>query len=89
MPTEVVGQGLDLGQFGHVTSVPVRRDAPVSRTISDSAQLTIDSTIAAQIAVHQKSSMKRPQWVVCSVIHEVIHSISALITMWNRPSVRM
>ena len=27
--------------------------------------------------------------MVCSVIHEVIHNISALITMWIRPSVRM
>ena len=61
----------------------------MSRTISDSSQLTIDSTIAAQIAVHQKSSMKRPQWVVCSVIQEVIHNISALITMWISPRVRM
>ena len=25
VPTEVVGQGLDLGQFGHEPSVPVRR----------------------------------------------------------------
>ena len=59
VPTQVVGQGFDLGQFGHESSVPVRRGdcAEVSRTISDNAQLTIDSTIAAQIAVHQKSSM--------------------------------
>ncbi len=41
-----------------------------SRTSSDSSQLTIDSTIAAQIAVHQKSSMYRPQWVVFSVIQD-------------------
>ena len=26
VPTEVVGQGLDLGQFGHESSVPVRRE---------------------------------------------------------------
>ena len=59
VPTEVVGQGLDLGQFGHEPSVPVRRGSRVGCpcTISDSAQLTIDSTIAAQIAVHQKSLM--------------------------------
>jgi hypothetical protein len=61
----------------------------VSRTNSDSNQLMIDKTIAAQMAVHQKSSMYRPQWVVCSVIHDVIHNINALMTMWMRPSVRM
>ena len=33
--------------------------------------------------------MNRPQWVVCSVIHDVIHSINALMTMWISPSVRM
>ena len=66
-----------------------RTRRPASRRPATAAQLTIDSTIAAQIAVHQKSSMYRPQWVVCSVIHEVIHSISALMTMWIRPSVRM
>lgn len=43
----------------------------------------------AQIAVHQKWSMKSPQCVVCSVIQAVSHSISALTTMWNSPSVRM
>ena len=45
--------------------------------------------MAAQIAVHQKWSNCRPQWVVCSVIQAVIHSISALTTIWNRPIVRM
>ena len=88
----MVRQRLDLGQFGHVIQCARRsrrRAAFCRRTISDSSQLTIDSTIAAQIAVHQKSSMTRPQWVVCSVIQEVIHSINALMTMWIRPSVRM
>ena len=27
--------------------------------------------------------------MVCSVIHAVIHNMKALITTWNRPSVRM
>jgi hypothetical protein len=41
-----------------MSSLPRQRATrEVSLTISDSAQLTIDSTIAAQIAVHQKSSM--------------------------------
>lgn len=59
VPTEVVGQGLDLGQFWHgfQCACQARVMRRVSLTISDSAQLTIDSTIAAQIAVHQKSSM--------------------------------
>ena len=83
----MVGQRFDFGQFGHVSSVPVSAARCV--TTSDSTQLTIDKTTAAQIAVHQKWSIARPQWVVCSVIHAVIHSISALTTMWNRPSVRM
>ena len=72
-----------------VPTVRCRRCVLRSRVNSDSSQLTIDSTIAAQIAVHQKSSMNRPQCVVFSVIQEVIHSISALMTMWIRPSVRM
>ena len=43
----------------------------MSRTNNDSSQLTIDNTIAAQIAVHQKSSMNSPQWVVFSVIQRI------------------
>jgi hypothetical protein len=61
----------------------------VRRITKDNNQLTIDSTIAAQMAVHQKWSICSPQCVVCSVIRAVIHSISALTTTWNRPSVRM
>ena len=79
----MIGERFHLGQFGHVIlSLP-------ASTTSESSQLTIDNTIAAQIAVHQKSSMNRPQWVVCSVIHEVIHSMNALMTTWIKPSVRM
>lgn len=60
-----------------------------SRANSDRIQLTIDNKIAAQIAVHQKWSICSPQWVVCSVIHAVSHSIDALTTTWKRPRVRM
>ena len=60
-----------------------------SGSTSDSSQLTMDSMIAAQIADHQKSVTCSPQPVVVSVIHDVIHSINALMTMWTSPSVRM
>lgn len=51
------------------------------RVSSDNIQLTIDSRIAAQMALHQKWSICRPQWVVSLVIWAVIHSMNALITM--------
>ena len=59
MPAQMVGERFDLGKFGHVSSLPIKsaRARPASRVTNDSSQLTIDSTIAAQIAVHQKSSM--------------------------------
>ena len=78
---QMIGERFDLGELGHSTQS--------AWTTSDRSQLTIESTIAAQMAVHQKSSIASPQCVVCSVIHEVIHNMNALITMWKRPSVRM
>lgn len=81
----VVGSDSEVSEFSWHARVTRRK----SRANSDRIQLTIDNKIAAQIAVHQKWSICSPQWVVCSVIHAVSHSIDALTTTWKRPRVRM